>query len=238
MTENAITLSDFVIKATLNEGEGKNPPLTSVNKESMPLVQSGKTAEKTNDRLIKVVTAEREGHHHAPHTPDQPDNSVKAKMGKGEGCTRTPSPFDTNLQMINTNAYVGCQLNRYYLPAAAEQELAEAEGMVIDNNDVFDTGEPDQASKSYNKHPTLGVRSRHKQKQSLLVKATPEGGRVRGAAPPLRIELNYAPAKALAYDPDTSTVQISNPIQVVIPEKTMCQVQGEGGARLSPPPPS
>ena len=98
MTENAITLSDFVIKATLNEGEGKNPPLTSVNKESMPLVQSGETAEKTNDRLIKVVTAEGEGHNHAPTPPDQPDDSlIKAKTGEGEGCTLAPSPPKANL---------------------------------------------------------------------------------------------------------------------------------------------
>ena len=96
--------------------EGEEPPLNPINK-SMPLVQEDKTAEKTDD----LVAAEGEGDHQTPHTPAQPDDSlIKAKTGEGEGRTRAPSPPNTNLQMIDKNAYVGCHQNRYYLPSAAE----------------------------------------------------------------------------------------------------------------------
>ena len=50
---------------------------------NLPSVDNDRLKVLTNDRLIKGLTADREGHHHAPHTPDQPDDSVKAKMGEG-----------------------------------------------------------------------------------------------------------------------------------------------------------
>ena len=106
MTKNASNLSDSLIKAMPNEGEGNTPLQTPCSEDlSMHLDQSGKLAVKSDDRLIKVVTAEGEGDNCVPIPHDKPDDIlIKVVTAEGEGDAHAPNPHDKNAQVTEGSA--------------------------------------------------------------------------------------------------------------------------------------